>query len=197
MNPYQQAPRSGALVKQAEILKHYWRPSPQLPVDVTTALETAVRFGLQETVKKIDGGVLESLRAEGFHVSPRVRILQGRKFEDDIRLNAVNNDVSIEIENDGNRLEFDLLKMMSFAETVASDHHAFGCLIIPAQKELGNPYISGNGKERIWDYVTKRLLPMILPVKGLRLENILLLGYARPNELRRTSSRVRLKARRG
>jgi hypothetical protein len=170
-------------VKQTEILKYYWLSSPQLPAHVTTALEKGVSFALRGREKRIDGGILESVRAQGFDANPRMRILQSRKFEDDIRLIAGNDEVSIEIENDGNRLEFDILKMMSFGETVATDRRAFGCLIIPAKKELKNPYISGSGKERIWDYVTNRLLPMILPIKGLRLENILVLGYERPNDL--------------
>ena len=107
------------------------------------------------------------------------QILASRKFEDDIRVCAGDDDLSIEIENYGNRLEFDILKMMSFAETVPDNHRAWGCLIVPANKRLGNPFISGSGQERIWDYLTKRLLPMTLPIRGLRISNILVLGYLR------------------
>ena len=164
------------------ILRHYWRPTPKLSSYLTRALEESVDVAARESVKKIYEAVLSSLRTQDINAKPRERILQGRKFEDDIRVYAGNDEVSIEVENDGNRLEFDLLKMMTFAETVPKDHRPFGCLIIPANKQLGNPYISGSGKERIWDYVTVRLLPMILPVKGLRLENILVLGYERANQ---------------
>jgi hypothetical protein len=69
---------------------------------------------------------------------------------------------------------------MSFAESVPKNHRAWGCLIVPADKRLGNPFIAGSGQERIWDYLTKRLLPMTLPIRGLRISNILVLGYERP-----------------
>ena len=106
-----------------------------------------------------------SLRLQNLQAKARERILNGRKFEDEIRIYAGNEEISIEIENDGNRLEL--------------EHLAYGCLVIPANKRLSNPYISRNGKEQIWDYVTKRLLPMILPISGGRLDNILVLRYER------------------
>ena len=122
--------------------------------------------------------------AHDLNAKARGRILDGRKFEDDIRLYAGDEEISIEIENDGNRLEFDILKMLSFAEAVPKKHRAYGCLVIPANKTLSNPYISGSGKERIWDYVTRRLLPMILPVHGVRLDNILVLEIRAPESIR-------------
>lgn len=149
---------------------------------ISRALDEAVNVAARESVKEIDEAVLSLLRRQGVDARPREKVVRGRKFEDDIRIYAGNDEVSIEIENEGNRLEFDLLKMMTFAETVSKNHRAFGCLIIPASKQLGNPFISGNGKERIWDYLTKRLLPMMLPVNGLRIENVLVLGYERANQ---------------
>ena len=163
------------------ILAYYWRPKPIISPLIAQALEKAVDLAARSSAKKIDEGVLDSLHAHDLNAKARGRILDGRKFEDDIRLYAGDEEISIEIENDGNRLEFDILKMLSFADAVPKKHRAYGCLVIPANKTLSNPYISGSGKERIWDYVTRRLLPMILPVQGVRLDNILVLGYERPN----------------
>ena len=167
--------------EKLRILAHYWRPVPIISPLIGRALEKAVDLASRSNAKKIDEVMLDSLRAQGLDAKARERILDGRKFEDDIRLHAGDEEVSIEIENDGNRLEFDILKMLSFAEAVSNKHRAYGCLVIPANKRLSNPYISGSGKERIWDYVTGRLLPMILPVQGVRLDNILVLGYERSN----------------
>ena len=111
------------------------------------AIENSLKAALQTTDNKIDAAVLRSLLAQGFDAQPRRKILVDRKFEDDIRLCDGDHHVSIEVENYGNRLEFDLLKMMTFAEAVPEAKHAWGCLIVPAYKELKNPYISGNGRE--------------------------------------------------
>src|SRR5262249_16827165 len=162
-----------------EIQKCYWRPSPHLPAHLMQGLEKGVNVALRTSEKTIDDALLRSLVGQGFDARARRQILTSRKFEDDIRLCAGDDDVSIEIENYGNRLEFDILKMMSFAETVPDNHRAWGCLIVPANKKLGNPFISGSGQERIWDYLTKRLLPMTLPIRGVRISNILVLGYER------------------
>ena len=164
------------------ILKHYWRISPHLPRRVVEALESSLETALQSDEDKIDGVLLRSLVAGGFDAKPRNQIVPSRRFEDDIRLCEGADVVSIEIENYGNRLEFDLLKMMSFAETIPETQRAWGCLIVPANKVLENPYISGNGRERIWDYLTKRLMPMTLPIKGLRILNILVMGFEQPNK---------------
>jgi hypothetical protein len=161
-----------------QILRHYWRPTPVLPTSLLEAIENSLTAALRTTDNKIDAALLRSLVAQDFDAQPRKKILVGRKFEDDIRVCDGNHHVSIEIENDGNRLEFDLLKMMTFAEAVPETCRAWGCLIIPANKELKNPYISGNGRELIWHYLTKRLMPMIMPIR-VRLSNILVLGFDR------------------
>ena len=172
-----------------QIQRHYWRPTPVLPTHLMEAIETSLKAALQTTDNKIDAAFLQSLAALGFDVKPRSKILAGRKFEDDIRLYDGDHQISIEVENYGNRLEFDLLKMMTFAEAVPQRHSAWGCLVVPASKELENPYISGSGRERIWDYLTKRLMPMILPIRGLRLSNIVVLGFDRMNQTRVVESK--------
>src|SRR5687768_3546884 len=115
-----------------EILKHYWRPSPQLPAHLMRGLEKGVNVALRMSEKTIDDALLRSLRDQGFDTRARGQILARRKFEDDIRVCAGDDDLSIEIENYGNRLEFDILKMMSFAESVSENRRAWGCLIVPA-----------------------------------------------------------------
>ena len=153
------------------------------------AIENSVKAALQTTDNKIDAALLSSLRAQGFDAQARRKVLVDRKFEDDIRLRDGVHHVSIEVENYGNRLEFDLLKMMTFAEAVPEANHAWGCLIVPAYRELRNPYISGNGRERIWHYLTGRLMPMILPIRG-RLSNILVLGFDRVSPATANDSRA-------
>lgn len=161
------------------ILRHYWLPSPRLPGFVEKTLEEALCEAIAAgSVANLDALLLEALHHRGLKVKSQQAITGNRRFKDDIRLHTERGIVSIEIEKAGNRLEFDLLKMMAFAESLTSQHQAFGCLIIPATLQLKNPFISGSGKEEIWHYVTKRLLPMIDKVRGLKLANILVLGYA-------------------
>jgi hypothetical protein len=174
-----------------QILRHYWRPTPVLPTSLLEAIENSLTAALRTTDNKIDAALLRSLVAQDFDAQPRKKILVGRKFEDDIRVCDGNHHVSIEIENDGNRLEFDLLKMMTFAEAVPETCRAWGCLIIPANKELKNPFISGNGRERIWNYLTGRLMPMTSPIRG-RLSNILVLGFDRATQATAINSRESL-----
>lgn len=147
-------------------------------------------MAVQTSEKTIDNALLLSLIEQGFDARARRPILGSRRFEDDIRVCAGDDELSIEIENYGNRLEFDILKMMSFAETVPENYRAWGCLVVPVNKKLGNPFISGSGQERIWDYLTKRLLPMTLPIRGLRISNILVLGYERAAPAREERARV-------
>ena len=143
----------------AEILKHYWRPSPQLAESLVRGLEKGVNIALQTREKTIDNALLRSLTEQGFDARARRQILASRKSEDDIRVCAGDDNLSIEIENYGNRLEFDILKMMSFAETVPENHRGWGCLIVPANKRLGNPFISGSGQESIWNYSDQTTSP--------------------------------------
>ena len=93
------------------------------------AIENSLKAALQTTDNKIDAAVLRLLVAQGFDAQPRRKILVDRKFEDDIRVCDSDHHVSREIENDGNRLEFDLLKMMTFAEAVPETHLAWGVLL--------------------------------------------------------------------
>jgi hypothetical protein len=159
---------------------YYWRGTPTLPSSIFECLKTGVRKAVEEDAKRLDELLFLYLKGQGIDVRLEERILPGRRFKDDLRIIQGQDHISVEIEKEANRLEFDLLKMMAYAETIPSDGRAFGCLIIPDNLEMGNPFIAGNGKELRWDYVTKRLLPMISGIEGLRISNILVLGYTSP-----------------
>lgn len=164
-------------MKNYEILQQYWLPKPRLKVKVEKILVQALREAVAVSPKSIDKAFYTAIRKFGLDAKSEQKILEGRGLRDDIRVSNKGEEISIEIENAGNRLEFDILKMMAFCETLPKDSRGFGCLVIPAERRLGNPFISGNGKERIWDYVTKRLLPMVENIQGLKIKNILVLGY--------------------
>lgn len=117
-----------------EILRHYWRPTPVLPTHLLEAIENSLKAALQTTDNRIDAALLHSLVARGFDAKARSKISVDRKFEDDIRLSAGDHHISIEVENYGNRLEFDLLKMMAFAEAVPEKHHAWGVSLFQQTK---------------------------------------------------------------
>lgn len=164
-------------MKNLEILRQYWLPKPQLTVKVEKILVQALSEAVAVSPKSIDNAFYSAIRKYGLDAKSEQKILEGRGLRDDIRVSNKGEEISIEIENAGNRLEFDILKMMAFSETLPRDRRGFGCLVIPAERRLGNPFISGNGKERIWDYVTKRLLPMVENIQGFKIKNILVLGY--------------------
>ncbi len=141
-----------------------------LKVALEAALATA-------TYRDLDAAFLRELQLQGWEARREAKIVEHRRFKDDARVSAGRDEISIEIEKDGNRLEFDLLKMMAFSYTVIPSRRAFGCLIVPADHKLKNPYISGNAHELTWDYLTRRLLPMIKNLQGINLKNVLVLGY--------------------
>ena len=155
-----------------QLLQYYWQPKPLLPAHVVHVLREALEGALAADSKNVDAAFLRELQFRGLEAKREQKIIEHRRFKDDVRVYAGRDEISIEIEKDGNRLEFDLLKMMAFSCTVLPNRRAFGCLIVPANLELGNPFISGNGHEQIWNYLTKRLLPMIQNLQGIRLENL-------------------------